>query len=551
MRRGRLGVRLRIGWQGSEGGEALVDTGTDGLTRATQLLDRGAARDPAAMAVQFPDAGSTYGELAGSSMLMARRLHAAGVGPGDRVGVLFLRVGVEYIAFCLGALRLGAIAVPINSRYKVHELQHVIEHAGLSLLFTSEASRALLDRTGVPDSCQVVTIEDTTAFDAGERRVSEEDVRTLEELIGPETPARIVYTSGTTAQPKGCLHTHGALLAQGEAVAAKLELTAADRFWTPLTMFHVAGWATMLASHARGASFNHVGLYEPGLALEQMGAQRCTVIFPSFETIWMAVLTHPRMADTDLSAIRVVVNVGVPERMELMQDLLPHAPQISITGSTEACGFLAIADVELPRERRARLAGRPLPGMEVLIVDPETGEPVAPGTPGEMLFRGAWRFREYYRDPEATAAAIDADGWFHSGDLLVQEPDGNLMFLSRIKDMLKVGGENVAAAEIEGYLLTHPAVAMVQVVAAPDARYGEVPAAFLELHEKARLSEAEVVEFCLEQIATFKVPRYVRFVDDWPMSGTKVQKYVLRTQIADELAERGITEAPRIKPAVA
>jgi fatty-acyl-CoA synthase len=343
------------------------------------------------------------------------------------------------------------------------------------------------------------------------------------------------------------VHTQRALLAQGEAVAERLELTAEDRFWTPLQMFHVAGWATMLASQARGACFAHVGFFTPEASLDQLERDRCTVIFPSFETIWMAVLTHPRYPEADLSAARLVVNVGVPERMRIMQDLLPHAPQVSITGSSEACGFLSIGRATDTLEQRTHTGGLPLAGMEVRVIDPETGADQPPGVPGELLFRGLWRFSEYYRDPEATVAAIDADGWFHSGDLMRLDADGSLSFVSRLKDMLKVGGENVAAAEIEGFLLTHPAVHIAQVVAAPDARYGEVAAAFIEVKPGAQVTEEELIAFCVGEIATFKVPRYVRVVDEWPMSGTKVKKFVLRDQMAAELRKRGISEAPRLR----
>jgi fatty-acyl-CoA synthase len=312
-------------------------------------------------------------------------------------------------------------------------------------------------------------------------------------------------------------------------------------------MFHVAGWSTMLAAHARGACFNHAGIFEPGVAVEQISAQRCTVLFPGFETVWMAVLEHPRFATSDLSAARLVINVGVPERMRFMQERLPGVPQVSNTGSTEACGFLAIGAPSDPLDVRSSTAGRELTGMEVRIVDPQTGEDVPDGDAGELLFRGEWRLREYYGDPGGTADVIDAEGWFHSGDLLRRDQEGRLVYVSRIKDMLKVGGENVASAEIEDYLLSHPAIHMVHVVAAPDARYGEVPAAFVQLSPGADLTEQELIDFCLDRIATFKVPRYMRTVDAWPMSGTKVKKVVLRERIAEELARSGIEQAPSLQ----
>ena len=199
-----------------------------------------------------------------------------------------------------------------------------------------------------------------------------------------------------------------------------------------------------------------------------------------------------------------------------------------------------------PFDVRTQTLGRPVEGMEVRVVDPETGAPVPDGVMGELCFRGYSCFEGYYKDPEATARAFDDEGWFHTGDRASVDEAGNLRFGGRLKDMLKVGGENVAAIEIEGFLVRHPAVSIVQVVGVVDARYGEVPAAFIQLAPNASLDADELVDFCVGSIATFKVPRYVRFVTQWPMSGTKVQKFVLRAQLEAELAEAGITEAPRV-----
>jgi fatty-acyl-CoA synthase len=216
---------------------------------------------------------------------------------------------------------------------------------------------------------------------------------------------------------------------------------------------------------------------------------------------------------------------------------------------TEAAGVISFADINDDLEKRLSTGGFPMPGMQVRTIDPETGLDTPPNTPGELLYRGSHVFSGYYKDPELTAASFDEDGWFHTGDLMVLDEDGRLSFVSRLKDMLKVGGENVAAAEVEGFLLGHPAVYMAQVVGAPDAKYVEVPAAFVQLKPGQRASEQELIDFCRGRIASFRVPRYVRFVREYPMSGTKVKKNVLRQVIADDLAARGITEAPVIRSA--
>ena len=247
-----------------------------------------------------------------------------------------------------------------------------------------------------------------------------------------------------------------------------------------------------------------------------------------------------------MTSLRALANVGVPERLREMQERLPNAIQVSCTGGTEGCGFVSVGVVTDTLEQRLYTNGFPVPGMEAKILDPETGEDMEPPCVGELAYRGVSRFLGYYKDPETTAERIDSEGFFHTGDLTSMDADGRITFLSRIKDMLKVGGENVAAAEIEDHLARHPAVSIVQVVAAPDARYTEVPAAFVQLKEGASATEQELIDQCLGKIATYKVPRYVRFVDEWPMSGTKVQKYRLRDTIAAELEEAGITEAPKL-----
>jgi fatty-acyl-CoA synthase len=519
-------------------------------------------------ALVFPDVRVSYGEYARRTAVAAARLHAAGVMPGDKVGIL-QHADIDMLTLMIGAMRIGAVAVPVNARYKSVELEYLVEHADLKILMVgeefvpvvSEALPSLALHVGgplhieeAPELRHVIgpaTVPagfvTRTAFEAGESDVSPEQIAELERLTGSDDLALILYTSGTTANPKGCMHSHATMLNEAVGLGLdRLKLTSADVFWSPLPLFHVGGIATVLSSLVAGCTFCHVGIFEPGLAVKQLAEERCTVGFPAFETIWLAVLDHSAFADADLSALRTVVNVGVPERLRSMQMRMPHAVQVSAVGCTEAAGFLSIGVVEDSLDERVLTGGHLLSGMEAKLLDPETGAELPPGNTGELLFRGVSRFLGYYRDPDVTAERIDADGWFHSGDIIRQDIDGRITFLSRLKDMLKVGGENVAAAEIESHMATHAAVQIVQVVAAPDSRYAEVPAAFVELKEGAAVTEEELIDHCRGKVATFKVPRYVRFVNEWPMSGTKVQKYKLREQIAAELLERGITEAPRI-----
>jgi fatty-acyl-CoA synthase len=512
------------------------------------LLDARAAATPDSPAISFRAGEFTYRAVRDGSVEAARGLRAAGVGPGDRVGILMRDAGRPFVTTGLGALRLGAMAVPVNARNRSHELRYVIGHSGMRVLVCDAEFLPLLAGAECPPELRIIVVgDDDEEFAAGAGTVSEDEVAALEAAVDPDTPSLLLYTSGTTANPKGCLHTHATMLAVGRTTSGRLELTASDRYWTALAMFHVGGWQVLMASFTAGACFSHAGLFDATAALDQLERERVTVAMPAFELIWMAVLNHPRYADADLSALRTVMNVGVPERMEQMQARVPQAVQISMIGMTECLGSICIGSRHDSDWSRIHTSGRPLPGMEVRIVDPASGEDCPRGIPGELLFRGVSRFAEYYRDPGTTAETIDEDGWVHTGDLAIQDEDDYVAFVSRLKDMMKVGGENASAAEIEGYLITHPAVAVAAVVAAPDGRYGEVPAAFVQLMPGAVLAEQDLIDFCIGEIATFKVPRYVRFVDDYPTAASaKIQKYVLRDQIAAELKERGISEAPKI-----
>jgi fatty-acyl-CoA synthase len=506
------------------------------------LLD---ARRCPAPAVSFPDEACSYAELAEASLRAAQRLRAAGVGPGDRVGILARVASVEYVALGLGALRLAAIYVPLNARNKAHELAYAASHAGLSILFITDEYEALVAEAELPDDCRLVVLGADPDFEAGD--VPEDEVHALQARVSPEDPALLLYTSGTTANPKGCVISHRALLAAGRNSTERLQLTEKDRFWTALAMFHVGGWQVLAAAFTSGGCASHVGFFDAETALLQLARERVTVAFAAFELIWMPILDHPRFPEQDLSALRIVMNVGVPERLGRMQAKLPTAVQVSCLGMTESTGSMCIGETTDSLLSRTTTSGRPLTGMELRIVDLKTAEDCPTGVAGELLFRGDSAFSGYYRDPENTAATIDAEGWIRTGDIVRAEPDGTFAFVGRLKDMLKVGGENVSAAEIEGYLLTHPAVDVAAVVAAPDARYGEVAAAYVRLAPGAEASEEELIDYCVGQIATFKVPRYVRFVDEFPLTPTaKIQKVTLRERIALELRAAGVSEAPKI-----
>jgi fatty-acyl-CoA synthase len=472
-----------------------------------ELVDRAASKWPDTEALVWPDERLTFGEFAARTRACARALHAEGVRPGDRVGVLMPnRPGMLVVIY--GAMRLGAIPVPINSRYKEREVAYVVEHAGMKLV------------------------------------VREEPSADGEDVNAPRDPAMIMYTSGTTSHPKGCLISHESLVRTGRIFGEqRFPMRHGDRMWDPLPLFHLASILPFNGCLATGATYVGLEHFEPGAALGML--EQCTVAFAAFDLIWAAVLDHPEFASTDLSKLRLVNVNGVPERLRLFAARTPWLTLISPYGGTEGGGVLALSHLDDALEHRVGSAGRPFAGMEVRIVDAEGAE-VPAGDRGEITYRGPALFDGYYKDPEQTAAVIDADGFFHTGDQGVVDADGRLSFIGRLKDMLKVGGENVAAAEIEGFLAEHPAIAEVQVVAAPDERYQEVACAFVMLRSGTSLELDEVIEHCYGRIASYKIPRYLRIVEEWPMSGTKIQKFKLREQIAAELAQAGVRSAPKL-----
>jgi fatty-acyl-CoA synthase/long-chain acyl-CoA synthetase len=331
----------------------------------------------------------------------------------------------------------------------------------------------------------------------------------------PDEVALILYTSGTTAQPKGCLITHDSALAPWCLSARQLAITEDELGGT-------------LVSHVH---------FDPVSGLDALEQEGATWMYSVFPPIIMALIKDPSFPSRDVSRVRGLLNVAPIETMQLIQDAFPSAKNVGgHFGMTEASGAITCNLWDATRTQHLETHGPPIPGNEVVAADPETGVERPRGVPGELLVRGRGLMKGYYRDPDLTARTI-RDGWLHSGDLGVIDSDGMVTYLSRLKDMLKVGGENVAPAEVESHLSTHPAVKLVQVVGAPDERLVEVVAAYVELAPGHTWTEEEAIAYCQGQVASYKVPRYVRFVTEWPMSATKIQKFRLREMIGEELEE--------------
>ncbi|NYE35821.1 fatty-acyl-CoA synthase [Nocardioides cavernae] len=524
---------------------------------------RGAALWPETEAVVFPHERLTYAELADDAELAARALRGMGVGPGDHVGVLMANCA-DYARITFGITMLGAVAVLINARYQGGDLRHVVIDAGLKVLVTGDqegqpfgmterleaafgdldpqqpdafplASAPALEAVVVLSHGDAPAYTSRDAFHARAEDVTPEEVHRLRRQVPIRAVGMMMYTSGTTARPKGCALSHEMVVRNGIAVGQRLDVQVDDKFWDPLPMFHMSSVLPLVACTAVGATFISMEHFEAGAALALMGAEVVTHVYPTFPTITQALANHPTFGDVDWSRVRVVNNVAPPATLRQLQDLWPDAALVTAYGSTEAGGCVSFSVPSDSLADRTDTCGPPFPGIEVRVVDPATNLPVPTGERGELCVRGYSLFEGYHNAPELTAEAVDADGWFHSGDIGALDDEGRISYLGRLKDMLKVGGENVAAVEIEGVLQSHPAVNIAQVVGIPDARLVEVPAAFVELKPGASLEADELVGFLRGEIANFKLPHHVRVVEEWPMAATKIQKFRLREELCGEL----------------
>ena len=527
------------------------------------LLVRGAERHPDRDVIVFPDARLTYEELHGRAVERGRTLIAAGVEHGDHIGIVMSNCP-EYLEVMFGAMYVGAIPVPINNRFRPRELQYVIENADLVALFAHDAP-------GAPTDNVAAVVEALPGLtESGDRRrlrldvapqlriaavlggsadgwVDDDDLAELASSVDPDrvehrrnrTAQRDVgfmfYTSGTTAMPKGCSLSHEASVRCAVETALRFEWAEGDRIWDPLPMFHTAFTQPLAGILYVGGTFLSQRHFEPTAALRLIEDDEATLMFPAFPTITMALLNHADYRESTFKRVRSIFNVAPPDMLRSMQAAMPHTTQVGAYGMTEFAGSVTMLHPSDDLDTRCDTQGPPLPGLEVEIRDPDDNSVLPPGRQGEIVARGPTRFEEYHKDPEKTAETVEPAGWFHTGDLGVLDEHGRLSYRGRLKEMLKVGGENVAAIEIESYIANHPAVSICQVVGAPDAKYVEVPAAFIELRPGASLTADEVVDFCREGMARFKVPHHVRFVDEWPMSSTKIQKFKLREQIVAEL----------------
>ena len=529
------------------------------------LLVRAAATNADRDALVLPDDRCTYGELLEGARHTARGLWALGIRPGDHIGLLMPNCREFAEAFFAVSL-MGCVVVPINARYKLAELGYVIENADLAAILTSDVIEEHVDFTKVlhtslpsltssPDPTKLQLREAprlrTALMLRGEDKDGFVGRKTFDELASSADAAvvddlrhrvrlrdvaTILYTSGTTAHPKGCMLTHEALSRGAvDRMRERLAVGGHDVFWSAGPLFHIGSLQLFIGSVGTAGTYLADAHFDPARALRMMESERVTSAWPWFPAIVQSLLNEPTFDPHALRSLRTLMLIGPTALLERVQDLLPWAKLLNACGMTETAGAYAISEPGDSTEQRTCTGGTTVRGMEVRIVDVDTGRDASPGVVGEILVRGYAVMEGYYRDPERTAESLDGDGWLHTHDLYVRRETGHLTFMGRAKDMLKVGGENVAAVEIEAFLAEHPAVKLAEVVGVPDPRLDEVPVAFVELNPGMELEPDALIDFCRGRIAAWKVPRAVHLIEagEWPMSATKVDKGALRQRLGE------------------
>lgn len=485
-------------------------------------------------------------EYGAAVLRTAAGLRALGLGPGDRVGVWATNC-VEWMMLQFGTAVAGVTLVNINPAYRSYELSFVLRKSRIKALFLNRRDartdyEAILEesRAGQDIALEHVVYLDSPQWPAF---LCEPDGEFPN--ADPEEPANIQYTSGTTGSPKGVLLTHVNLVNNGRFIAEYLGLTHRDRICLPVPLFHCFGCVigTMTAAVTGAAIVLPAPGFDAGTTLRAIHEERSTAVY-GVPAMFIAELQHPDFRSFDLTSLRTGVMAGAPCPVEVMKRVATemHCPEMVVGyGQTESSPIITMSRVHDDIETRCTTVGCAVPETEVRIASPETGETIPVGQQGELLARGYMVMKGYDGEPEATAKAVDQDGWLHTGDLAVMRPDGYFRITGRAKDMIIRGGENIYPREVEEFLYTHPKISDVQVVGVPDARLGETVLAWIRLKPGATADEEEVRSFCRNRLAYYKIPEHIRFVDSFPMTlSGKVQKFKIRQF---EIEDRGLESA--------
>jgi fatty-acyl-CoA synthase len=547
----------------------------EGLT-VGGLLDLVHERRPDDEALVYPDRNLryTYAQFREVVEDSARALMALGIEKGDHVAVWGQNVP-EWVTLQFATGKVGAVLVTINPAYKSHELKYVLDQSDAAALFLTEGVRdanfleILQDAVpeladagdgglsiqelpflrnvvlmGAEPPAQLPIMSFGEFLKSGEN-VSDEDLRERQDSLDSEDVINMQYTSGTTGFPKGVQLTHANIVKNAFYIGECMKLGPEDRVCIPVPFFHCFGCVLgTLNTVTHEGTMVPVESFDAEAVLTAVDKERCTALL-GVPTMFIAELDHPEFEQYDTGSLRTGIMAGSPCPMEVMKKVVDvmGADEITIAyGQTESSPVITQTRTEDPLELRVSSVGRKLPDVEVRILSVETDEDCAPGEQGELLTRGYHVMRGYYKMEDKTAEVIDHEGWLHTGDLAVMDEDGYVRITGRAKDMIIRGGENVYPREIEEFLYTHPEISDVQVYGVPDEKYGEKVAAAVQLRQNSGLTMEEVKDYCRESIARFKVPEYVDFVEEYPMTASgKIQKYKLREAAVERHNLKGAT----------
>ncbi|WP_275045653.1 AMP-binding protein [Flexistipes sinusarabici] len=520
-----------------------------------------------ALVYPFRNLRLTYKELDKETDKLAKGLVKLGMKKGDHIAVWAHNIP-EWVLLLYATAKIGAVLVTVNTLYRSRELSYILKQSDAKMLFLvegfkmqnyvetvydilpelKETSDQELNFEEYPFLKRVVFIGDrkhTGMFDyynlykIGED-ISDAQLKAKKDECSYQDVINMQYTSGTTGFPKGVMLTHHNLLNNAYAIGQCMRFSDKDRLCIPVPFFHCFGLVlSILVCQTHGAAMIPVESFNPLEVLKSVEREKCTALH-GVPTMFISELQLLEKENFDLSHLRTGIMAGSTCPIEVMRKVIDKMNMTDITivyGQTESSPGITQTRVDDDIDVRVSTVGRELPGIEAKIVDPETGRECAPGVQGEMCARGYNVMKGYYKMPEATAKAIDNEGWLHTGDLAVKTEEGNYVITGRIKDMIIRGGENIYPREIEEFLYTHPAVEDVQIVGVPDKKYGEEIMAFVKIYEEYedKIKEKDIMEYCKEQIADYKVPRYVEFVSEYPMTASgKIQKYKLREKAIEK-----------------
>ena len=525
------------------------------------LLTKIAGTYPDKLAVKYTDRDyhRTYKEFDEECDRVARGLMAIGVKKGDHVA-MWASNTPEWMIGLFACMKIGAIFVTVNTGYKIFELEYLLRQSDSTTLILmdsykgtdykqiinelipmlKDAKPGKLDDSSLPYLKNIIYTGDQDfpgTFHFSELythadQVSVDKLEAAKKTLNPHDVINMQYTSGTTGFPKGVMLTHYNIINDGKSIGDCMDFSEQDILCIPVPFFHCFGLVLAItACVTHGCGMVPIDVFKPDMVMQAIQDEKCTAVH-GVPTMFIAMLEHPDFAKYDLSSLRTGIMAGSPCPVKVMEQVVHEMGCRDITiayGLTEASPVCTQTTTQDSIEVRVNTIGRALPGVECKIVDPETGETLPPNHPGEFCARGYNIMKGYYNMPEATAQAIDKDGWLHSGDIAVMDENGYYKITGRMKDMIIRGGENIYPKEIEDFFYTHPQIKDVQVIGVPSEKYGEEIMACIILREDATLSEDDVITFARKNIAWHKAPRYVWFMEEFPMTTSgKIQKYKLR-----------------------